>query len=164
MDHSLTAIFINRIFLGAVSEMKMFLHLHDFLNHLCSSAFKISKEADAVILMSSKTYQNLLSYYWIKQKAWCFGVNSLEECTMSWKLVYTSLCGEIKHTITWGFYLWVLHPVAHLSNWFFTTPSIATKFQYINFSSYLTRNIVLSLPGSLWCRQSQRIHCRKNSP
>jgi hypothetical protein len=31
-----------------------------------------------------------------------------------------------------GFYLWVLHPVAHLSNWFFMTPSIATKFQYIN--------------------------------
>jgi hypothetical protein len=30
------------------------------------------------------------------------------------------------------FYLWVLHPVAHLSNWFFMTPSIATKFQYIN--------------------------------
>jgi hypothetical protein len=29
------------------------------------------------------------------------------------------------------FYLWVLHPVAYLSNWFFMT-SIATKFQYIN--------------------------------
>jgi hypothetical protein len=26
----------------------------------------------------------------------------------------------------------VLHPVAHLSNWFFMTPSIATEFQYIN--------------------------------
>jgi hypothetical protein len=31
-----------------------------------------------------------------------------------------------------GFYLWVLHPVAYLSNWFFMTPSIATKFQYVN--------------------------------
>jgi hypothetical protein len=29
-------------------------------------------------------------------------------------------------------YLWVLHPVAYLSNWFFMTPSIATKFQYVN--------------------------------
>jgi hypothetical protein len=30
------------------------------------------------------------------------------------------------------FYLWVLHPVAHLSNWFLMIPSIATKFQYVN--------------------------------
>jgi hypothetical protein len=30
------------------------------------------------------------------------------------------------------FYLWVLHPVAHLSNWFFMMPSIAAKFQYVN--------------------------------
>jgi hypothetical protein len=30
------------------------------------------------------------------------------------------------------FYLWVLQPVAHLSNWFFMMPSIATKFQYVN--------------------------------
>jgi hypothetical protein len=30
------------------------------------------------------------------------------------------------------FYLWVLHPVAHLSNWFFMMPSVATKFQYVN--------------------------------
>jgi hypothetical protein len=29
-------------------------------------------------------------------------------------------------------YLWVLHPVAHLSNWFLMMPSIATKFQYVN--------------------------------
>jgi hypothetical protein len=29
------------------------------------------------------------------------------------------------------FYLWVLHPVAHLSNWFLVIPSIATEFQYI---------------------------------
>jgi hypothetical protein len=39
------------------------------------------------------------------------------------------------------FYLWVLHPVAYLSNWFFMTPSIAPKFQYINsllFSFLLT--------------------------
>jgi hypothetical protein len=32
----------------------------------------------------------------------------------------------------YDFYLWVLHPVAYLSNWFFMTPSIATKFQYVN--------------------------------
>jgi hypothetical protein len=32
-----------------------------------------------------------------------------------------------------GFYLWVLHPVAYLSNWLFMTPSIVTKFQYVNF-------------------------------
>jgi hypothetical protein len=31
-----------------------------------------------------------------------------------------------------NFYLWVLHPVAHLSNWFFMMPLIATKFQYVN--------------------------------
>jgi hypothetical protein len=31
-----------------------------------------------------------------------------------------------------NFYLWVLHPVAHLFNWFFMMPSIATKFQYVN--------------------------------
>jgi hypothetical protein len=31
-----------------------------------------------------------------------------------------------------AFYLTVLLPVAYLSNWFFMTPSIATKFQYIN--------------------------------
>jgi hypothetical protein len=29
------------------------------------------------------------------------------------------------------FYLWVLHPVAHLSNWFLVIPLIATKFQYV---------------------------------
>jgi hypothetical protein len=31
-----------------------------------------------------------------------------------------------------SFYLWVLHPVAHLSNWSLVTPSIATKFQYVS--------------------------------
>jgi hypothetical protein len=30
------------------------------------------------------------------------------------------------------FYLWVLHPVAHLSNWLFMMPSTGTKFQYVN--------------------------------
>jgi hypothetical protein len=30
------------------------------------------------------------------------------------------------------FYLWMLHPVAHLSNWFLMIPSIATKFQQVN--------------------------------
>jgi hypothetical protein len=38
----------------------------------------------------------------------------------------------VKSLLIFFFYLWVLHPVAHLSNWFFMTPSIATKFQYIN--------------------------------
>jgi hypothetical protein len=33
---------------------------------------------------------------------------------------------------TQDFYLWVLHPVAHLSNWFLVMTSIATKFQYVN--------------------------------
>jgi hypothetical protein len=36
---------------------------------------------------------------------------------------------QISHT---DFYLWVLHPVAYLSNCLHMTPSIATKFQYIN--------------------------------
>jgi hypothetical protein len=37
------------------------------------------------------------------------------------------------HNLTaFFFYLWVLHPVAHLFNWFFMMPSIATKFQYVN--------------------------------
>jgi hypothetical protein len=39
-------------------------------------------------------------------------------------------------TICRIFYLWVLHPVAHLSDWFFMTPSIATKFQYVNPPSF----------------------------
>jgi hypothetical protein len=34
--------------------------------------------------------------------------------------------------ISFIFYLLVLHPVAHLSNWFLMTPSIATKFQFVN--------------------------------
>jgi hypothetical protein len=43
------------------------------------------------------------------------------------------------------FYLWVLHPVAHLSNWFLVIPSIATKFQYVtppflfSFTHYMFR-------------------------
>jgi hypothetical protein len=38
-----------------------------------------------------------------------------------------------------GFYLWVLHPVAHLSNWFLMMPSIATKFQYVKEPVRLSR-------------------------
>jgi hypothetical protein len=38
---------------------------------------------------------------------------------------------KIKYMLLF-FYLWVLHPVAHLSNWFLMMPSIATKFQYVN--------------------------------
>jgi hypothetical protein len=29
-------------------------------------------------------------------------------------------------------YFWGFYPVAYLSNWFFMTPSVATKLQYIN--------------------------------
>jgi hypothetical protein len=36
--------------------------------------------------------------------------------------------GEVKLNPAEVFYLWVLHPVAHLSNWFLMTLSIATKF------------------------------------
>jgi hypothetical protein len=46
---------------------------------------------------------------------------------------------KFRAAVSWGknctllaLYLWVLHPVAHLSNWFLMMPSIATKFQYIN--------------------------------
>jgi hypothetical protein len=39
---------------------------------------------------------------------------------------------KLFNDIIWFFTFWVLHLVAYLSNWFFMTPSIATKFQYIN--------------------------------
>jgi hypothetical protein len=47
--------------------------------------------------------------------------------------------------VTGNFYLSVLHPVAHLSNWFLVMPSIATKFQYVtppflfSFTRYMFR-------------------------
>jgi hypothetical protein len=37
----------------------------------------------------------------------------------------------LEPNVTWYFYLWVLHPVAHPSNWFLVIPSITTKFQYV---------------------------------
>jgi hypothetical protein len=40
--------------------------------------------------------------------------------------------GRNIYVVDFFFYLWVLHPVAYLSNWFLMTPLIATKFQYIN--------------------------------
>jgi hypothetical protein len=53
--------------------------------------------------------------------------------TTSIKWKYTLLDFMSQKKLKWlYFYLWVLHPVAYLSNWFFMTPSIATKFQYIN--------------------------------
>jgi hypothetical protein len=62
--------------------------------------------------------------------------------TLSWELeknIYFQLefllCNILlspRCTTNSGFYLWVLHPVAHLSNLFFMTPSVATKFQYVN--------------------------------
>jgi hypothetical protein len=61
---------------------------------------------------------------------------------------HTLLCPHEIRSIFNGLYIFC--------NWFFMTPSIATKFQYINFSSYLTRNIVLSLTEYLWRRQSQQ--------
>jgi hypothetical protein len=42
---------------------------------------------------------------------------------------------------TVSFYLWVSHPVAHLSNWFHMMPSIATKFQYVN--RFSTENLLI---------------------
>jgi hypothetical protein len=46
---------------------------------------------------------------------------------------YVDWIGLAKDRNRWrGFYLWVLHPVAHLSNWFLMMPPIATKFQYVN--------------------------------
>jgi hypothetical protein len=54
-------------------------------------------------------------------------------------LYVTSLFAKISSEVTnfhivrsVYFYLRVLHPVAHLSNWFLMVASIATKFQYIN--------------------------------
>jgi hypothetical protein len=48
------------------------------------------------------------------------------------------------------FYLWVLHPVAHLSNWFLMVPSIATKFQYVNspFLFFLLTHYMFRGPSS----------------
>jgi hypothetical protein len=61
-----------------------------------------------------------------------------QEWHMTWE---THIKNQICQQILKGFYIWVLHPVAHLSNWFLVTPSIATKFQYVNsflFSFLLT--------------------------
>jgi hypothetical protein len=60
------------------------------------------------------------------KKCWCFCF-SICFTKMPYIQINTSFVVSIRH-----FYLWVLHPVAYLSNWFFMTPSIATKFQYIN--------------------------------
>jgi hypothetical protein len=54
------------------------------------------------------------------------------------------------------FYLWVLHPVAHLSNWFFMTPSIATKFQYVNSPFYFNSLHVSATTGHLQVRYTIR--------
>jgi hypothetical protein len=50
------------------------------------------------------------------------------------RMSYIILRGRWCHIIVLNFffYLWVLHPVAYLSNWLFMTPSVATEFQYIN--------------------------------
>jgi hypothetical protein len=67
------------------------------------------------------------------------------------------------------FYLWVLHPVAHLSNWFFMMPSIATEFQYVNsfiFSFFLTTCFgpYGPSPGEIYSCMFWRIRCIRNSP
>jgi hypothetical protein len=50
-------------------------------------------------------------------------------------------------SVSLGFYLWVLYPLAHLSNWFFMMPSIATKFQYVNSLFYfLSHSLHVSAP------------------
>jgi sugar lactone lactonase YvrE len=48
------------------------------------------------------------------------------------ELLWSPFCSNCSVTNIDDFYLQVLHPVAYLSNWFFMTLSIATKFQYIN--------------------------------
>jgi hypothetical protein len=58
--------------------------------------------------------------------------------------------------LTVNFYLWVLHPVAHLSNWFFMMPSIATKFQYVNPPFYFHSLHVSTPTGHLQVRYTIR--------
>jgi hypothetical protein len=43
-----------------------------------------------------------------------------------------SICYPFWFALASHFYLWVLHLVAYLSNWFLVIPSIATKSQYVN--------------------------------
>jgi hypothetical protein len=59
------------------------------------------------------------------------------------------------------FYLWVLHPVAHLSNWFLVMPSIATKFQYVNspFFIFYFYSLHVSAPTG-----HPQVRYSKNSP
>jgi hypothetical protein len=69
----------------------------------------------------------------------------------------------------YDFYLWVLHPVAHLSNWFLVMPSIATKFSIRQLafifllSHYMFRPLrailrwVIQLDVSMDCPLMQRI-------
>jgi hypothetical protein len=54
-----------------------------------------------------------------------------------------------KHSVyhSCNFYLWVLHPVAHLSNWFLMMPLIATKFQYVNSPFFIFLLIHYMLSG-----------------
>jgi hypothetical protein len=70
----------------------------------------------------------------------------------------TILKWDIQLDIISVFYLWVLHPVAYLSNWFFMTPSIATKFQYINSPFFiLLHSLYVSAPtGHLQVRYTIR--------
>jgi hypothetical protein len=54
-------------------------------------------------------------------------------------MLYRLTASNYVQVATSDFHLWVLHPVAHLSNWFLMMPSIATKFQYVNspFDEYM---------------------------
>jgi hypothetical protein len=71
---------------------------------------------------------------------------SLRTSHLFWNVSYSWVVKFllIHFNYIFGLYLWVLHPVAHLSNWFLVIPSIATKFQYVNsflfsFTHYMFR-------------------------
>jgi hypothetical protein len=55
-----------------------------------------------------------------------------------------------------SFYLWVLHPVVHLYNWFPMMPSITTKFQYVNSLLFSFSLDVLAPTGHLQVRYTIR--------
>jgi hypothetical protein len=76
----------------------------------------------------------------------------------------------ISNCYTLFLYLWLLHPVAHLSNSFLMMPSIATKFQYVNSFLFSSFSLHVSAPtGHLQVRYTigyfnglfliQRIRC-----
>jgi hypothetical protein len=85
---------------------------------------------------------NQFYYYWCHywpivlapNDGWCVWSSLWNEWQGKPKyLKKTCLCGGKPATNRLSyFYFWVLHPVAHLSNWFLMMPSITTKFRYVN--------------------------------